>query len=284
MKHIDIYQAFLLDDLDIRGALVRLGPCWQSLLRGRDYPAPVQGLLGQFAAVTVLLGANMKQEGRLTFQLKGSGPVELLIMDCDAGLRLRGMARTSGPIQAGPVPDLLGHGQLAMTLDMDRMETPYQSLVPLAGTTLAEIFEHFLAHSEQQPTRLHLMADGRHAAGLMLQKLPSADARDPDGWNRIQHLTGTLRDEELGDLEPSELLLRLYPEETVRIFDPRPVRHHCPKDWEKVRSMLQMMGQEECEAALGAHGHMAVHDDICNHDYIFDADAIAALFQAKTLH
>ena len=33
-------RRFLFDDLDIRGAVVRLDTVWQKLMTGRDYPAP----------------------------------------------------------------------------------------------------------------------------------------------------------------------------------------------------------------------------------------------------
>ncbi len=44
-------RRFLLEDLDIRGALVKLDDVWQALLENRDYPANVRDLLGAMAAV-----------------------------------------------------------------------------------------------------------------------------------------------------------------------------------------------------------------------------------------
>ena len=67
-------QRFLFDDLDIRGAVVRLGSVWQHLLTNRNYPAPVVELLGQMSATTLLMADNLKQPGRLTIQLRGEGP------------------------------------------------------------------------------------------------------------------------------------------------------------------------------------------------------------------
>jgi len=56
----------------------------------------------------------------MTFQLRGEGPVNLLVLDCDETTpACAGMAHwqpeASGP--ANRAPDLLGHGQLALTLD-----------------------------------------------------------------------------------------------------------------------------------------------------------------------
>lgn len=279
-------RPFLLDRLDIRGAHVQLHDAWREFLPGRDYPAPVTRLLGEMAAVTTLIAGNLKQPGRMTFQLKGEGPVNLLVLDCDAQLRLRGMARTTRDLVDAPVPDLLGHGQLALTLDIPGLDTPYQSLVPLDGDSIAAIFEHYLARSEQQPARLILTANEQHAAGLFLQKLPGADQRDADGWNRVQLLADTLRPDELAELGSPTLLTRLFPEEDIRLFDPRPVNYHCPEDWAKIHALLRGLGRPECEAILREKGEIHLQDEICHREYRLDATAVAALFDPSrpTLH
>lgn len=274
----DYFRPFLFEHLDIRGAFVQLEESWRALQAGRSYPEPVRSLLGEMAAVTVLIAANLKQPGRMTFQLKGGGPVSLLVLDCDRELRIRGMARCREGIEPAPVPELLGHGRLALTLDVPGMRLPYQSLVPLDGASIAGIFEHYLARSEQQPARLILAASAEVAAGLFLQKLPGADVKDADGWNRVTRLADTLRREELLGLPTVKLLTRIFPEEDIRIYDPRPVAHHCPEDWDKVHRMLRALGRAECVAMLRDKGEIRILDEICNREYVLDGAAVAALF------
>jgi molecular chaperone Hsp33 len=272
-------RGFLFEQLDIRGAWVQLGPAWRDMIAGRDYPEPALELLGQLAVVTTLIGANLKQAGRLTFQLRGEGAVSLLVMDCDEQLRLRGMARTAPELSAGSLPALLGEGALTLTLDTAGMRQPYQSHVPLQGETLAAVFEHYLEQSEQTPTRLWLAANHETAAGLFLQALPGAALRDADGWNRVQALADTVRAEELLNLGAIKLIGRLFQEEDVRVYDPRPVTYHCPYDPAKIYSMLRSVGQAECDAIIAEQGEIRVHDDICNHEYVLGAADVAALFQ-----
>lgn len=274
-------RSFLFEQLDIRGAWVQLGSAWREMTAGRDYPAPAAELLGQLAVVATLITANLKQAGRLTFQLRGEGAVSLLVIDCDEQLRLRGMARTEPGISAGSLPALLGDGALTLTLDTADMRQPYVSHVPLQGDSVAAVFEHYLAQSEQQPTRLWLAANNETAAGLFLQALPGAAERDADGWNRVQLLAGTVRPEELLGLGSIKLIERLFAEEDVRVYDPRLVSYHCPRDPEKIESMLLAVGRTECEAILAEHGEIRVHDDICNHEYVLDAAAVAALFAPR---
>ncbi len=275
----DFCRTFLFERLDIRGAYVQLHHSWRQMLAGRDYPAPVVALLGEMTAVTVLIAANLKQPGRMTFQLKGEGPVSLLVLDCDQQLRLKGMARYATGLRDAAVPVLLGHGQLALTLDIPGMRHPYQSLVPLDGDSIAAIFEHYLTRSEQQPARLFLAASEAVAAGLLLQKLPGADAKDADGWNRITQLAQTLRAQELLELPTVRLLTRVFPEEDIRVYDPRHVTYHCPRDWDKVHRMLTALGRAECEALLAEQGEIRIHDEICNQDYVLDAAALAEIFR-----
>ncbi|MCE1170444.1 MAG: Hsp33 family molecular chaperone HslO [Azovibrio sp.] len=292
----DTVTRFLFEGLDIRGALVHLGPSWQSLQRGRGYGPVEARLLGEMAAVTVLIAAQLKQPGRLTFQLRGGGPISLLVMDCDEQLRLRGMARAVANLAPAPVPQLLGAdqgGQLMLNLDFPVARQPYQSFVPLEGDSIASIFEHYLEQSEQQAARLFLAASDQAACCLFLQKLPGADALDPDGWDRISHLAATVKEAELLELDAATLLGRLFHEEIlqgeqsskgVRLYDPRPVTHHCPEDREKVEGMLLSLGREEAEAVLAEHGEILVKDDICNREYRFSKEDVARLFASKPLH
>ena len=286
---MDAVHRFLLEDLDIRGALVQLGPSWAAMTSRRNYAVPVRELLGELAAVTALIGSNLKTPGRLSFQLQGHGPVSMLVMDCNEQLQLRGMAKSELAADAeaniGSVSDLLGDGQLVLTLQPKTAQSPYQSVVPLEGGTLAKIFEHYLEQSEQQPSRLWLAATHDTACGLFLQKLPNADARDPDGWNRIEQLAATVRPEEL-TLPPEALLTRLFSEESVRLFEPRPAAWHCPRDEEKVRNMLLSLGREEVESMLGDAEIIAIEDEICGHEYRFGAEIVDELFppDGRLLH
>ena len=286
---MDAVHRFLLEDLDIRGALVQLGPSWAAMTATRGYAPPVRTLLGELAAVTALIGSNLKAPGRIGFQMSGHGPVSMLVMDCNEKLQLRGMARSSlsdeAPAHVAGVPALLGDGQLVLTLQNENSETPYQSVVPLTGDSVAAVFEHYLEKSEQQPARLWLMATPDAACGLFLQKLPNADVLDADGWDRIEALAGTVRPEELL-LPPEALLTRLFHEESVRLYPPRPAEWHCPRDVEKVRNMLLSLGREEIESMLADAEIIAVEDEICGHEYRFGPEILDELFppEGRTLH
>lgn len=279
-------QRFLLEDLDIRGAIVHLDSVWQQILQNRDYPIPVMEMLGEISAIALLLSGNLKQTGRLTIQLNGSGPVSMLVIDCNETLHLRGMAKCEQHIESLTVLDLLGYGQLALTLDMPSMKESYQSIVPLEGNNIAEIFEYYFKQSEQLPSRLFLTTSNEAVFGILLQKLPAADQLDPDGWTRAEALAATINDQSLFKRSAEEILTHLFFEENTRIFDAQTVQYGCHEDPAKIYAMLRSLGREEVNSILQEFGEVVIKDDICNREYRFDALAIDAIFQevSPTVH
>jgi molecular chaperone Hsp33 len=275
----DYVQRFLFENLDIRGRLVCLTGAWQRMLDGRGYPEDIVTLLGHTTALNVLLGANQKGAGRVTLQVQGTGPVKLLVADCTAELRIRGMAHYEpDEVARESERELLGDGRLSVTLEDVKSGKFYQSLVPLEGETLEQIFTHYLSQSEQLSAYLRLYADGGALAGLLLEKLPNADSRDPDGWSRVTHFANTLTLAETRDAQPYDLLTRVFPEELMRVFRLYAVEYHCPYDEEKVKDMLRGLGREEVESILAEQGEIVIRNEMCNHEYRFDAAAIARLF------
>ena len=89
----DCVLPFAVEPLDLRGRIARLGPALDAILTRHAYPAPVARLLGEAAALTVLLGTALKFEGRFQLQTRTDGIVDMLVVDFDAPDRLRAFAR-----------------------------------------------------------------------------------------------------------------------------------------------------------------------------------------------
>jgi molecular chaperone Hsp33 len=276
----DYVQRFLFEELDIRGRLVCLTAAWQKMLEGRAYPPQIAALLGETTALAILLGANRKGSGRTTLQVRGSGPVPLLVADCTSDLKIRGMAHYEEGA-AGTVRELIGEGRFALMLEDTASGQIYQSVVPLEGDDLSEIFAHYLTQSEQLPSFVLLFADNEAACGLLLEKLPKADERDADGWNRMAKFAATLTLQETREVQPYDLLTRVFPEELLRVYKIDPVEYHCPYDVGKVKNMLRSLGRAEVESILKEKGEVLIKNEMCNHEYRFDAEAVASMFAEK---
>ena len=293
----DQLKKYLFEDRTVRVQAVRLHDTWRAALANQPYPPAVRKLLGELIAASTLLAANIKFDGSLLLQIQGDGPIALIVVECRSDLSLRATVKVregrTVP-EDGTLQSLLnahGDGRFMVMLDPKRKlpgQQTYQGIVPLEGATVAEALEHYMKSSEQLDTRLWLAADGQHAAGFLVQRLPDHGGKpgeasaDSDAWNRATHLAGTLNADELLATDIDTLVHRLYWEDTLIAFDPQEVRWHCPCGRERVAEMLRMLGREEIDSILAEQGQVEVSCDFCGKPYLFDAVDCAGLFAGGT--
>jgi molecular chaperone Hsp33 len=298
----DILQKFIFDNAAVRGELVEISNAWREIQSRHAYPRAVRALLGEMVAAAALLSANLKFNGSIVMQIHGDGLVKLLVVECDANLRMRATAKLRDGAEVpddASVAQLLnqhGRGRFVITLDpQDKVpgQQPYQGVVPLVGEDIATIIENYMLRSEQMDTKLWLAADENVARGLLLQKLPrnsavegqveqASEEEDLETWTRAVMLGQTLKQEDLLTADVETLLKRLFWEETIRVFDPLHPEFHCTCSREKVANMLKMLGQQEVESALHDLGELGINCDFCGKHYGFDAVDCAQLFASDT--
>ncbi len=304
----DVALPFAVEPLDVRGRVVRLGPSVDAILARHGYPAPVARLLGEAAALTALMGAALKLEGRFQLQTRSDGPVDMLVVDFDAPDRLRAFARfdaerlAQAQAQGGATPAaLLGKGHLAFTIEQGGDFSRYQGLVALAGQGLEEAAHEYFRQSEQIPTLVRLAVaesvtgegSSWRAGGLMVQFLPQAsegrrapdlppgdapagalveEIPEDDAWAEARALAGTVEDHELVDplLSSERLLFRLFHERGVKVFEPRPLRQACRCTDLRIRDMLLQFTPQERRDMVGDDGRIGVTCEFCSTHRDFD--------------
>src|SRR3981189_669217 len=159
----DTILPFQVEALDLRGRVVRFGPAIDTILSRHNSPAPVAKLLGEAIVLNVLLGSTLKFEGRFILQTQSDGPVRLLVLAYTPPRQVRACARFDAARGAAPISSgaadpgaLLGHGQLAMTIDQGPDTARYQGIVALEGKDLEHAAHEYFLRSEQIPTRVRL--------------------------------------------------------------------------------------------------------------------------------
>jgi molecular chaperone Hsp33 len=292
----DSLQRFLFDQSPVRGELVHLDDAWRAVLERHDYPPSLRAVMGELMAAAVLLAATLKLKGSLILQIQGSGPVTLLVVECDGELNVRATAKWEGDLEDAGLAQMVGSGRFVITLDPRDGGQTYQGIVELDGGTVAEVLQNYMLRSDQLDTRLWLAADEKCAAGLLLQKMPGdREAEEAEGddetWSRVLMLSDTVRREELLEISAVELIRRLYSEEDVRVFDQQAVEFRCSCSRDRVARMLKMMGHDEVQALLAEHGVAEVTCEFCGQKYRFDkvdAEQVFAsavpLFGGSTVH
>jgi len=286
----DLVGAFQIEGEPVRGRIARLGPAIDQILRGHDYPEPVANLLGEACALAALVGSNLKFDGRLIVEARGSGPVRYVVADYDTSGGLRGYCRfdpaeveaVSHGFQLPGARSLLGEGVFMMTVDQGSEMDRYQGVTDIQGETLALCAEQYFAQSEQTPTRIRLavgQADSDwRAGGFLVQYIADDEARGStlEAWVRTQAFFETIGEDELVDVELSthHLLFRLFHEDGVRVFGSKPLRAFCRCSQERIETVLKSFDAAERADMVEDDGKIHVTCEYCSRVYAVEPEAL----------
>jgi len=281
--HRDAVVPFVFENLPVRGALVQLERSWQRMLLGHDYATPLRDVLGHAAAATALIAQSLKFDGKVTMQLNGDGPLSLLVMQSSNKLELRGMASAENVGDTTSFADLAVNARCAITVDAGAMEQPYQGIVEVDSESLAASLQNYYHRSAQIPSHLQLASNASVSGGILLQQMPGKLSPLVDDWRRLGFLAATLGS---ADLEPgvgAELLAKLFAEDDLRIFEPRPAVFRCSCSTRRAEEVLRLLGEQESQAACAEQGRVAVTCEYCGKVRRFDAVDISRLFAGQPL-
>ncbi|MCB1883800.1 MAG: Hsp33 family molecular chaperone HslO [Geminicoccaceae bacterium] len=289
---LDLLRPFQLESSQLRGRALRLGPVIDAVLKAHAYPEPVSRLLGELLVLSGAFAGALKYDGTFSLQTRGDGPVRLMVADIANDGAMRGYAG----FEPGAVPDdagfesLVGEGVMALTVDQSRTggET-YQGIVPLEGGSITAGMLAYFHRSEQVPTGIcsaigqDPLTGAWRGGAIVLQAMPGEGsetaAERSEDWRRAMLLLQTVTDDELLDpgLSLDSLLLRLFHEEGVRVFDPTPLRFGCSCSEERVRETLARFPLDELLAMKEADGKAHVTCQFCSRSYALDDAALRAL-------
>ena len=278
----DIQQKFMIDSCDVRGQLVKLTDTWHEAVARVDYPDTVRQILGEAFVAATLLASTIKFEGKMTLQVRGDGPVHLLVVQVTNDCKVRGLARWHDePVDKKLVSAFGRDARMSITIEANKHAQPYQGIVPLEGDYLADALQLYFKISEQLPTQLYLAVSADTAAGMLIQTLPveQRTSHDSDGWQRASVLGATLSAKELCEVDTLTLLNRVFHEEMVRVFESEQIVFHCSCSRERTNRMLLGLGESEVDAIIQEQGQVEITCEFCDSVYTYDPVDAAALFK-----
>lgn len=281
----DVLNRYLFDNLHARGELVNLKQTFQDIIAPHDYPVGVQQLLGELVAATCLLTATLKFEGEIAVQLQGDGPVGYMAVNGNHLQEMRGIARMLNETSATTLKELIGKGNMIITIRPSSGE-PYQGVVALEEETLAECLAHYFEVSEQIPTKIWLFANDEQTqiAGSLIQLLPDGEDKEKqhNDFEHLCQLTNTIKKEEIFSLDTQALLYRLYHQEEVRVFEPQAVSYQCSCSEEKCLSAIAQIEPSELENILAEQGNVSMTCDYCVTTYKFERPQLTQFIDTTT--
>ncbi|MGV6801283.1 MAG: Hsp33 family molecular chaperone [bacterium] len=295
----DFILPFQVGESNVRGKLIRLGKSVDQILSAHGFLPPLAMLTGEAAALVAMLGCSLKFKGKLILQLRGDGPVSMIVADFntkDGSIRATASYRKekASIIEKARGPELhylLAKGQMVVTVDQGTNMDRFQGVTALEGPDLATAAVNYFKQSEQIPTAVKLSTGtlslpGKNkvwrAGGIMIQHIPAeggarekgqADKlkeEEQEAWDNALALMQTVQDDELLDpsLPSSELLYRLFHENGVRVFDAVPVQAKCECSREKVAAVLDQYKAEDL-SQMAEDGVIKASCDFCRAEYEF---------------
>lgn len=314
----DTVLPFQLDASDIRGRVARLDGVLEGVLRQHDYPEKVEALVAEMALLAALIGQSINLRWKLQLQVQSDGPVRMIATDYYGPTEEGGPARIrsyasfdADRITDAPAFDQVGKGYFAIMIDQGQGMTPYKGITPLSGGSLSACAEAYFAQSEQLPTRFQLSfgksatrdePEHWRAGGVMLQHMPKASpfaaqgegsgdilqaddlvsGAEGENWRRANVLLDTVDALELigPSLPPTDLLLRLFHEETPRVYDSQAVRFGCSCSEDRVRQSLSIYSAKDIEKMTTDDGRVTADCQFCGAHYDLDPKSVG--FEAET--
>jgi molecular chaperone Hsp33 len=278
MMAYDTLQRFIFENISVRGEIVRLRSCYQTVIERHPYPPVISQMLAETLSAVALLSATIKFTGSLTLQIQGNGPVSLLLAQCNDQLHLRGLAKWEGADIPESFAKATGEGHLAITITPTQGER-YQGVVTLGDNDLAGCIEKYFMQSEQLPTSLVFASDANDAVGILLQIIPNETNQENFfDWDRVKQILKLVPKQELL-MYPNELILKtLFPEDDIRVFPADPVSFRCTCTVEKMQQAVRMYGYEEAQNILKTHPYVIVTCEFCHRHYDFDKVDVENLF------
>lgn len=263
--------------------------------RRHDTWATASAALGRTMTVSVMMGAMLKGDDKLTVKFEGNGPVGPIVADANAKGDVRGYITNphvdfdlneKGKLD---VRRAVGtEGSLSIVKDLGLKEH-FTGQVPIVSGEISEDFTYYFATSEQVPSAVGagVLVNPDHtilaAGGFIIQVLPGATDEMIDQIERnIQEMPAISAMIEQG-LSPEDMLDKIFGEDHVRVLESAPVRFKCSCSLDRIKDAIRGLGDEEIDQMIEEDGGAEATCHFCNEHYHLSKEELEELKQVDSL-
>ncbi len=249
--------------------------------------------LGRLLTACSMMGNLQKVEnGALTLQVKGGGPLGTLLATSDAEGNVRGyvhnpsitlLEKYAGKLDVGAAVGT--DGTLTVIRDL-QMKEPYIGSVALVSGEIADDVTAYFAQSEQTPTACALGVlvntdqSVRVAGGYLIQLLPGVPE---DVIMKIETgiaCAGAVTPMLEAGLTPGEILRKVLCEFELEFFEEAPVEYRCYCSRDRVSATLITIGRKDLQEIVEEGKPITVECQFCDRVYTFTPEEVKALLDS----
>ena len=248
--------------------------------------------LGRVLSAASMMGNMQKVEnGSITLQVKGGGPLGTILAVSDADGNVRGyvqhpqvslMEKYRGKLDVGGAVGT--DGMLTVIRDL-QMKEPYIGSVELVSGEIAEDIATYFVQSEQCPTAcaLGVLVDTdqhvRAAGGYIIQLLPGAPEETIDRIEAGIEKAGAVTSLLDKGLSAQELLETVMADLDLEILETAPVSYKCYCDRDRVTATLISLGKKELNEIVEDNETIHIECQFCDTIYDFTPDQIKEILE-----
>jgi len=249
--------------------------------------------LGRTLMAASMMGDALKEEnGALTIQIKGGGPLGTVLATSDSEGNVRGyvqdphvelMEIEPGKLDVGSAVGTTG--TLTVIKDIGLKE-PYIGSIGLFSGEIADDIAMYFVESEQIPTACALGVlvgvdqSVTSAGGYLIQLLPGADDSVIDkieaGVRRVGSVSRALE----GGMDAESLLRAVLSDFDLEVLETHPVEYRCYCSRERVSRALISLGREEMRAMIDEQKGAELTCQFCDAVYNFTEEELEELLAA----
>ncbi len=247
---------------------------------------------GRALTAASMMGNMQKTEdGSLTLQIRGGGPIGTITCVSDATGNVRGCVTEPNVALVEKYPGKLDvgatvgtDGTITVIRDL-RMKEPYIGSTPLVSGEIGDDVTAYFAQSEQTPTAcaLGVLVDRdlsvKVAGGYLLQLLPGAPEETicalEEGIRRAGAVTPML---ERG-MTPEDILGEVCGTLGVAFLETTPVCYRCYCSRERVEKAVLSLGRKELEEIAQEGKPLPVACQFCDRVYSFTPENIRQILK-----
>jgi molecular chaperone Hsp33 len=237
-----------------------------------------------------MMGDALKEEnGAVTLQIKGGGPLGTVLAVSDSSGNVRGyvnnphvelMEKEPGKLDVGAAVGT--DGTLTVVKDLGLKE-PYVGSIGLFSGEIADDVAMYFVESEQIPTACALGVlvgvdqSVTSAGGYLIQLLPGADEavieKIEAGVRRVGSVSRALD----SGMDAEALLRAVLSDFELEVLETHPVEYRCDCSRERVTRALISMGREELRDMIQDQGSAQLTCQFCDAVYDFSKEDLEKL-------
>ncbi len=244
----------------------------------------VSAALGRSMTASVMMGAMLKGNDKITVKVEGNGPIGPMVIDADAKGDVRGFV-TNPHVHF----DLNEHGKLdvragvgtegTLTVVKDLgLRDMFSGQTPIVSGEIAEDFTYYFASSEQVPSSVGLgvLVNPDNtilaAGGFIIQLMPGCEEETIDEIEkRLSSIEPVSKMIEKG-YTPEQILEAVLGEGNVQVLSSMPVQFQCQCSKERFGAAIIGLGVKEIQEMIDEDGGAEAQCHFCLEHYHFSKE------------